>query len=473
MFSFSPLLLAAALTATGDLQLLEFTATWCGPCQAMQPVIEQLQAQGYTVRPIDIDQHRELASQFQVTRVPTFILVAGREPVGRLEGAASAEQLQALFRQHANRPAAPVAAAPTAAAGPTPPTGRAGAVAGPANAVEQQAMRASVRLRVEDPDGQSYGTGTIVDVHGQEALILTCGHLFRDSGGRGRIVVDLCADSGQQSVTGELIQYELQPDVALVSIRTRAPVVAARIAGPTYVASPNTPVFSVGCNHGEPPTIVRGQVTAINKYLGPANLVASGRPVDGRSGGGLFSADGYLIGICNAADPQLDEGLYAAYPTIHQQLDRANLAFIYRGAATEAVAATPPDASVRPAARQPDSEGPAVQAASADAADPSFAPTALAATPSSDDTEVILILRSRTDPRAQCQVLVVDQPSSDLIARLRRESQLQGNPRPTDLRVSAAAAASQPVSRAQRPLPTPRATTNDRGVQPTLFHSGR
>ena len=112
MFSFSPLLLAAALTATGDLQLLEFTATWCGPCQAMQPVVEQLQAQGYTVRPIDIDQHRELASQFQVTRVPTFILVAGREPVGRLEGAASAEQLLALFRQHANRPAAPVAAAP-------------------------------------------------------------------------------------------------------------------------------------------------------------------------------------------------------------------------------------------------------------------------------------------------------------------------------------------------------------------------
>ncbi len=112
------------------------------------------------------------------------------------------------------------------------------------------------------------------------------------------------------------------------------------------------------------------------------------------------------------------------------------------------------------------------QAASADAADPSLAPAAFAATPSSDDTEVILILRSRTDPRAQCQVLVVDQPSSDLIARLRQESQLQGNPQPTDLRVSAAAA-SPPVSRAQRPLPTPRATTNDRGVQPTLFHSWR
>ena len=114
-----------------------------------------------------------------------------------------------------------------------------------------------------------------------------------------------------------------------------------------------------------------------------------------------------------------------------------------------------------------------MQAASAVAADPSFAPAALAATPSSDDTEVILILRSRTDPRAQCQVLVVDQPSSDLIARLRQESQLQGSPQPTDLRVSSAAAASPPVSRAQRPLPTPRATTNDRGVQPTLFHSGR
>ncbi len=112
MLSLPPLLLAAALTATTDLQLLEFTATWCGPCQAMQPVLEQLQAQGYIVRPIDIDQHRELAKQFQVTRVPTFVLVSGRQVLDRIEGAASAEQLADLFRRHTNGPSATSAPSP-------------------------------------------------------------------------------------------------------------------------------------------------------------------------------------------------------------------------------------------------------------------------------------------------------------------------------------------------------------------------
>ncbi len=329
-----------------------------------------------------------------------------------------------------------------------------------------------MRLRVEDADGQSYGTGTIVDVHGPEALILTCGHLFRDSAGRGRIIVDLCAAGGEPPVTGELIHYELQPDVALVSIRTRAPVVAARVAGPSYAVSPNTPVFSVGCNHGQSPTIVRGQVTAINKYLGPANLVASGRPVDGRSGGGLFSADGYLIGICNAADPQLDEGLYAAYQTIHQQLDRAELSFVYQTGCSRGGGSGGPPA-VWPSNRP----SPVAQAGAlaAVAADPSPASSAVDSPLAAADTEVICIVRSRTDPQSECQVLVFDQPSTELVARLRREWQLQGDPQPTDLRVSSAAAASGPAPPASlpRPLPTPRAVTRDPAVQPTVFHSGR
>ena len=48
MLSFPPLLAGRCpdRTATGDLELLEFTATWCSPCQAMQPTIEQLQRPG-------------------------------------------------------------------------------------------------------------------------------------------------------------------------------------------------------------------------------------------------------------------------------------------------------------------------------------------------------------------------------------------------------------------------------------------
>jgi hypothetical protein len=56
----------------------------------------------------------------------------------------------------------------------------------------------------------------------------------------------------------------------------------------------------------------------------------AGQPVQGRSGGGLFAIDGTLIGVCNAADPADNEGLFAALPSIHDQLDEAGLTFVYR-----------------------------------------------------------------------------------------------------------------------------------------------
>ena len=68
----------------------------------------------------------------------------------------------------------------------------------------------------------------------------------------------------------------------------------------------------------------------MNRYHGPANLVVSRRPVDGRSGGGLFNKRGVLIGVCNAADNVDDEGLYAALGPIHAEFDAAGLGFIYR-----------------------------------------------------------------------------------------------------------------------------------------------
>lgn len=61
-------------------------------------------------------------------------------------------------------------------------------------------------------------------------------------------------------------------------------------------------------------------------------MEASGAPVEGRSGGGLFNERGELIGVCFAADPQDDEGLYVSSAAICALLDENNLAFVYRGA---------------------------------------------------------------------------------------------------------------------------------------------
>ncbi|MFM7292446.1 MAG: trypsin-like peptidase domain-containing protein, partial [Planctomycetia bacterium] len=93
---------------------------------------------------------------------------------------------------------------------------------------------------------------------------------------------------------------------------------------------PGEPVVTVGCDGGDDPTMHHSRVTAVDKYLGPANVQVAGQPVQGRSGGGLFALDGTLIGVCNAADPADNEGLFAALPTVHEQLDEAGLAFVYR-----------------------------------------------------------------------------------------------------------------------------------------------
>ena len=60
-----------------------------------------------------------------------------------------------------------------------------------ADAVER-ARSATVRLRVHDGHGYGAGTGTIIDTHGEEALVLTCGHLFRETQGKGKIEKDAC-----------------------------------------------------------------------------------------------------------------------------------------------------------------------------------------------------------------------------------------------------------------------------------------
>jgi hypothetical protein len=117
-------------------------------------------------------------------------------------------------------------------------------------------------------------------------------------------------------------------------------VAAARIAPPGYMVRSGDPVVSIGCNHGEPATPRVSRVTTIDKFLGPPNVQVAGAPVQGRSGGGLFSADGYVVGVCNAADPEDDEGLYAAVAAIHAELNQAGLAKFCLP--NGAVAAAPP-----------------------------------------------------------------------------------------------------------------------------------
>ena len=371
----------------GDVVLLDFAADWCGPCRAMAPLVQGIEQAGWPVRHVNVDQEHDLVRRFGVTGVPCYILLVRGHEVGRIEGATTQQKLEGLLakglqpgaaaglaaqaapgREAATVPGIPLATTPAAEAltieppppprgsdaavilpshqGPAPttlvangPRGRnvqPSAVSGPAAptadraAIQSRLLAATARLRVQDPQGSSRGTGTVIDCRQGEALILTCAHIFRDSGGEGRIGVDLFGAHDARELAGQLVAWDLDRDVALVSVFTDAQIQPARVAGPERELAVGEQVASVGCDGGADPTVHFSQITAVDKYLGPPNVQVAGQPVPGRSGGGLFALDGSLIGVCNAADPADKEGLYAALSAVHEQLDEAGLSFVYR-----------------------------------------------------------------------------------------------------------------------------------------------
>ena len=64
-----------------------FTATWCGPCKAFKPVMNEVVSEGYSVQFIDIDQNKTLASQYGVSSVPTTVIEENGVEIDRFVGA--------------------------------------------------------------------------------------------------------------------------------------------------------------------------------------------------------------------------------------------------------------------------------------------------------------------------------------------------------------------------------------------------
>lgn len=76
--------------------LVDFYATWCGPCQMMAPILEQVNSQlkdKLKVVKIDTDRYPHLASKHQIHALPTLVLFKNGQPVDRIEGVQMAEQL--------------------------------------------------------------------------------------------------------------------------------------------------------------------------------------------------------------------------------------------------------------------------------------------------------------------------------------------------------------------------------------------
>ena len=75
--------------------VVDFWATWCGPCKMLAPVIEELAAEGNVkVGKINVDEEGELAVKFNVMSIPTVMLFKGGQAVKTTVGYMTKEQLK-------------------------------------------------------------------------------------------------------------------------------------------------------------------------------------------------------------------------------------------------------------------------------------------------------------------------------------------------------------------------------------------
>ena len=90
----------------GDqLTLVDFYATWCGPCKMMHPVLEQLKhdlGDNIRILKLDVDKTEALAMQYRIQSVPTLMLFRGGENIWRQSGAMRLDELKDVIKKYSN-----------------------------------------------------------------------------------------------------------------------------------------------------------------------------------------------------------------------------------------------------------------------------------------------------------------------------------------------------------------------------------
>jgi thiol-disulfide isomerase/thioredoxin len=355
---------APTTAARGEPVLLNFETEWCGFCKKMRPAIAQLEKAGYPVESIDGDRQKDLTRRYKVTAFPTFIVVddAG-EVLGRTEGYQPVDSLASLYRDAQAKTRSRAKGRPAA----TAVSDRREEAEGPADDELEEARpkrkeftnpmpwQTVVRIRMKlSNHAEGVGSGTVIYSDSRQALILTCAHIFKEDGRKTppvaqyRTPIEVDLFDGQlggpqknqvhhtETLKGEAIDYDLTNDVGLIRIRPGRVLPASRVVPPYWEPKERMHMITVGCSEGREATawdttIIRPKAGL--KHGGSGEefhmIECETAPKQGRSGGGLYTDNGYLAGVCDFADPRSNHGLYAVPKSIYRLLDRNELAALY------------------------------------------------------------------------------------------------------------------------------------------------
>lgn len=211
-----------------------------------------------------------------------------------------------------------------------------------------------VRIQVIGERTKGFGSGTVIYSTPEESLVLTCAHIFKLDGRKQtpppskfprRIVIDLFdgrlegTDPARvhyaESVEGKAVDYDFTLDVGLIRMKPGRQLPASRVVPASWDLQSRMKVVAVGCPEGHDATVWHTRVRRpriLNFLSGNPNYEAiecDVAPKEGRSGGGLYTMDGYVVGVCNFAEPQGNHGLYATPRSIYRILDKNDLASLY------------------------------------------------------------------------------------------------------------------------------------------------
>lgn len=85
--------------------LVDFFATWCGPCQMLAPILKEVKdslEDQISIIKIDVDKNEQLAAQYQVRGVPTMMLFKKGKQLWRQSGVLSKEQIIQIIQEKDN-----------------------------------------------------------------------------------------------------------------------------------------------------------------------------------------------------------------------------------------------------------------------------------------------------------------------------------------------------------------------------------